>query len=148
MSGMFGNSGSKLRIVAIVGFVIQIIALVISFIAQLIDGSFLLGLLILAIGFLVAYIETLFIVTIADSENNSDGLMGSIWELKKQIKELQDKIDAIKFESSDTAERIPQISQTADTVHAAENEMISCPACGKSQYGSNGRCYSCGSDLK
>ena len=95
---MFENSGEKLKIVAYIGFVVQIIALAISFIALMVKGSFLIGLLIFAIGFLVAYIDTLFIITLADAENNSSGLTSSIWELKKQIKELQDKIAGIDKE--------------------------------------------------
>lgn len=145
---MFENSGEKLKIVAYIGFVVQIIALAISFIALMVKGSFLIGLLIFAIGFLVAYIDTLFIITLADAENNSSGLTSSIWELKKQIKELQDKFDTSKEDSSDTTEEKFPINQAAFTKPAGAKEMICCPKCGKTQYPGNGKCFSCGCSLK
>ena len=91
---MFENTGSKLKVFALVMFWLSFIGSIISGLILIFNGLFLVGIVTVGAGFLVAFLLALPMFALADAAISAQDAVEEIEELKKVVGELRRNLQA------------------------------------------------------
>ena len=89
---MFSNIGPKLKAVAIILFVVEVIAVLGSGLSFM-EFSAVIGVLILLVGFLTSWISAMVLYGLGEMMEESSYNSAAIANIKKELKELRDEIN-------------------------------------------------------
>ncbi len=90
---MFSNSGSKLKVIAQVLFVVEVIASVVGGIFLMIPGDWLLGISVIVGGFFVAWFGCLLLTALADAAMARSEQRESEAAVNRRLNGIEHKID-------------------------------------------------------
>lgn len=128
---MFNNSGSKIKVLALVNFWLGTISSVICGIVTI--GSF--GLLIIPAGIFVSWLSSIVVYGIGEGIENTDSLISSVHRMQADINHLNRKVDELK-KKDESGEKEPEeaYKESVEKVNgkvadggAKENENLGSP---------------------
>ena len=125
---MFENAGEKVKIIAVVSFVVEIAAIVILGLISMEDIGLLAFLIILAVGSLSAYISSMVLYAIGETADKVTSML------------------MVGFNSADDIYKLEGINRQGNTygtkanVNTAGPEYWICPTCNKQNHRTTGTC--------
>ena len=153
--GFYDGSGTKIRkivdVVYLIVIVLHVVAAVALLIVAIVDaafGIFFLGLIALAISLGVLYVSMLKLAAFAELVENSQSILDELRNKKRTVVN-----STVINESGSVVYEPPKKPVKREEPKVVKKEAegvktISCPKCGKSQFESRSTCFSCGAALK
>ena len=96
---MFENNGNKLRIYGLVMFWLTMIGMGISGLLMIFNEMVFVGIIMIAVGFLVAFLSTLPILALADAAIYAQNASEEIEDLKTSVNELRRMLQSQNFKN-------------------------------------------------
>lgn len=154
---MFDHIGSKIKVLATIIYVLGVILAVLLGIILMLNDVIGYGLLVIAIGFLLSYLNVIMLYAFGQLVENSD----TVVQILKEIREQDGQWDSSAEPKAPTAPSKPLAdSGTAGPVSSAKPKadvtvkkvridgprqgQVVCPDCGKAQSAFQDTCWNCG----
>ena len=140
---MFNDLGDKIKSLAIILLIIEVLCTILCIIAGIASGYFLLVLVTIPVSIFFAAFTILCGYAIGEIVELCYGISSGTAENRKNIEKIIALLKSGKSEKSDNINKSVTAEEKVSMIEKETNTFI-CPACGKRQMAANATCWSCG----